>query len=168
MATNESLPRNVQQAGSDVGKTVDLIVKTTVILAAVIYGCGFLVISIHQFRYGLVELNPLRPRVLAAGIWFLCFATIPFLLVIEYEKAVKSSPPERQRWLRKPSTTLFFDSVSCFWLGMIFLPAFDTGTDVTVTWAIASIGLMMVIVASAVFVDNRFPRWLVLSVSLVT
>ena len=40
MATNESLPGNVQQAGSDVGKTVDLVVKATVVLAAVIYGCG--------------------------------------------------------------------------------------------------------------------------------
>jgi hypothetical protein len=42
-------------------------VKAAVVLAAVIYGCGFLVISIHQFSYGLVELNPLRPRVLAVS-----------------------------------------------------------------------------------------------------
>ena len=110
MATNESLPGNVQQTGSDVGKTIDLIVKATVIIAAVIYGCGFLVISIHQFRYGLVELNSLRPRVLAAGIWFLFFATIPFVIEIE-GNSIKSSSPEFERWRRKRSTRVFSPAV---------------------------------------------------------
>jgi len=169
MATNESLPGSVQQAGSDVGKTVDLIVKTTVILAAVIYGCGFLVISIHQFRYGLVELNPLRPRVLAAGIWFLFFATIPFVLEIE-GNSIKSSSPERERWLGKRSTPFFFSTLSCFFLGMTLAnAAFDIPTDVGQAGpSTLTILLVMAVSAALVFADQwkRFPHWLAVLGSL--
>ena len=168
MATNESLPGNVQQAGSDVGKTIDLIVKATVILAAVIYGCGFLVISIHQFRYGLVELNPLRPRVLAAGIWFLFFATIPFVIEIE-GNSIKPSSPERERWLRKRSTRFFFSTLSCFWLGMIVAYAFDIPTDVGQAGpSTLTIILVIAVSAALVFADqwNRFPHWLAVLGSL--
>jgi hypothetical protein len=168
MATNESLPGNVQQAGSDVGKTVDLIVKTTVILAAVIYGCGFLVISIHQFSYGLVELNPLRPRVLAAGIWFLFFATIPFVIEIE-GNSIKSSSPERERWSRKRSTRVFLSTLSCFFLGMILAYAFDIPTDVGQAGpSTDTIFLVMLTSGALVFADRwkRFPHWLAVIGSL--
>ncbi len=168
MATNESLPGNLRQSGSDTGKIVDLIVKVTVVAAAVIYGCGFLVISIHQYSYGLAGLNPLRPKVLAAGIWFLFFITIPFMLEIE-ERFIKFSSPERERWLSKKSTRFFLSATSCFWLGMILTYAFDIPTEVGQTGpSTITIILVMAVSAALVCADERirFPHWLAVLASL--
>jgi hypothetical protein len=168
MATNESLPGNFQQSGSDTGKIIDLIVKATVVLAAVMYGCGFLVLSIHQFSYGLAGLNPLRPKVLAAGIWFLCFATIPFVLEIE-GRTIRSSSLGHERWLQKRSTGFFFSALSCFWLGMILGYAFDFPSDVGQAGP-STFTILLVMAASAALVLadqwNRFPHWLAMLASL--
>jgi len=169
MATKESLPGNLPQSGSDIGKIIDLMVKAAVVLAAVIYGCGFLVISIHQFRYGIAEMNPLRPRVLAAGIWFLFFAAIPFVLVIEGNAIKSSSSPERERWLGRRSTRSFFSAVSCFWIGWIVAYAFDIPTNVgQASWTLTILLIAMAVSAALVFSDqwNRFPHWLAVFASL--
>jgi len=39
-------------------------------IAIALYACGFLIISLHNSRYGFSETNPFRPRMLAAGAWF--------------------------------------------------------------------------------------------------
>ena len=121
MATQEPAIVEPTHSEPDAGKVVDLIVKATVVLAAVLYGFGFLVISIHQYRYGLTEMNLLRPKVLAAGIWFVCFTAVPFVLVLEGSTIkFKFTSPDRENWLRRRSTVVYFSAVSCFWLGIIF------------------------------------------------
>ena len=78
MATNELVPGESAQPNLEVAKIVDLVAKAAVVFAALIYGAGFLVISLHQYSYGLAGANPFRPKALAAGIWFLFFASAPF------------------------------------------------------------------------------------------
>ena len=171
MATEE--PAIVEPARSepDAGRVVDLIVKATVVLAAVLYGFGFLVISIHQYRYGLTEMNLLRPKVLAAGIWFLCFTAIPFVLVLEGSTIIfKYSSPERENWLRRRSTALYFSAVSCFWLGTILAGSvFEVQTAVgPVGPSSGTIVLVMVVSGALVLADQygRFPHWLAVVASI--
>jgi hypothetical protein len=123
----ESAPAKLPQTGPDPAKVIDLLAKGAVIMAAVLYGCGFIVVSIYQCTYGLVQVSPLRPKVLAAGIWFFCFLAVPFLLVVE-ERRIKSSYPERERWLERGRNVSFFSTFSSFWLGVIFSIAFDLGS----------------------------------------
>src|SRR5580700_9173564 len=126
MATEETTTANPPQSRSDIRALVDLIVKSAVILAAIIYGCGYVVISVDQFSHGMAEMNPLRPKVLAAGIWFLFFAAVPFIFVTE-QRAIKSRNLENQRWLRMPGTAIFFFSALCYWLGTTLNQVFDAG-----------------------------------------
>jgi hypothetical protein len=42
-------------------------------IAIALYATGFLTVSIYHSQFGFVGTNPFRPRVLAAGAWFLLF-----------------------------------------------------------------------------------------------
>jgi hypothetical protein len=168
MATEELVTSNLPRPGPDAGRVVDLVVKATVVLAAFLYGCGFLVVCLHQYSYGLVETNPFRPRMLAAGIWFLGFIAVPFLLVNE-GRTIKSPSPGREEWLRRRSTGFFFSSISCFWLGMILGTAFNFQIDAGPRWpSTGTIFLTMAVSAALVTADQwkRFPRWLAVLASL--
>lgn len=168
MATTESPLGDSRASAIDARNFVDLVVKVIVVLAAILYGCGFLVISIHQYSYGLVEMNPLRPKVLAAGIWFLCFAAVPFVLVLE-GRAIKSSTPEREEWLRRRSTGYYFSAMSCFWLGGILETAFDFQMETLPRWpSTGTLMLTMIVSGALVAADQwkRFPHWLSVLASL--
>jgi len=168
VATEKPVTGEVARSGPDLGRVVDLAVKVVVVLAAILYGFGFLVISIHQYSYGLTEMNPLRPKVLAAGIWFLCFAALPFVLVLE-GAAIVSPSPERERWLRSPSTGMLFSASSCYWIGIILSIAFDfQAAKEPEGPSTGTILIVMVVSAAVVFADQwkRFPHWLAVLASL--
>ncbi len=164
MATEESTTGDPLRSGPDAGKAVDLLVKATVVLAAVLYGFGFLVISIHLYSYGIMEMNLLRPKVLGAGIWFLCFTAVPFVLVLEgiTVKFIHMSP-QRESWLRRRSTGFYFSAVSCYWLGMILAgSAFDFQKAVQPRGpSTGTIMLVMLVSGVLVLADQwaRFPHW---------
>lgn len=50
-------------------------------LLAVIYGSGYIVVSIYHASLGLSEVNPLRPKVAAAGLLFLVFSLLALYLM---------------------------------------------------------------------------------------
>lgn len=50
---------------------------------AFIYVTGYLIASLNDFRYGFTDLNPLRPRVIAAGGWFSVFMGVPITIIFE-------------------------------------------------------------------------------------
>jgi hypothetical protein len=164
MATQGSTTGNLPRSGSGVGGVVDLLVKTTVVLAAILYGFGFLVISIHQYSYGLTEMDLLRPKVLAAGLWFLCFTAVPFVLVLE-GNTIKFThmSPQRENWLRRRSTGFYFSAASCYWLAMILADsAFEFQKVVEPRGPSAgTIILAMVVSGALVLADQweRFPHW---------
>lgn len=80
-ADNQS--RNYLSAAAPLADTLS---KSVAAIAIAIYACGFLVISLHHSRYGFSSTNPFRPRIFAAGTWFLFFSAIPVSLAMWYRK----------------------------------------------------------------------------------
>lgn len=62
----------------------DILSKTVAAIAIAVYACGFLIVSLHHAKYGFIGTNPFRPRVLAAGAWFLFLAAIPISIGMRY------------------------------------------------------------------------------------
>ncbi len=70
----EEQDTNIVRSGlSKVGfrETLELLSKGWVFLLAAIYASGYIVVSIYHASLGLNEINPLRPKVAAAGLLFL-------------------------------------------------------------------------------------------------
>jgi hypothetical protein len=155
---------SVPQAGSKVPQVIDLAVKTAVIVAAVVYACGFLVISIYQYRYGLSVLNPLRPKVLAAGTWLIFFVVIPFIFAFEGRATSSTMTSSLGNWRNKPSSRLCVLGISCFWLAWVLRVIFDCpSVEMMKEPSDGSILAAMVIAAALVSLDsvwNRLPSWL--------
>jgi hypothetical protein len=167
MATNLPATGADQQTGPDLAKMIDLAAKSAFIFAAVLYGCGFLVTSIHQYNYGLVAVNPLRPKVLAAGIWLLVFVTIPFVLVMQ-EGEITPSKPEHEQWQRRRSTTFFFSAAAEFGIGVVLSNAFNLPPDGPKGPSLITICLVLIVGVILVFADQlkQFPHWLAVSGSV--
>jgi len=66
MDQEEAKPSPSQCLQPVLGITLDIVSKSVAAFAIVLYGCGFLIMSIHQFSYGFTELSPLRPRIASA------------------------------------------------------------------------------------------------------
>ncbi|HTX75894.1 MAG TPA: hypothetical protein VMD29_06785 [Terracidiphilus sp.] len=82
--TEESSPKPIEAAESKpkpIGPTIDAISKAAALCIALIYVSGFLIASLNDFRYGFSVMNPLRPRILAAGGWFFLFLAVPVELI---------------------------------------------------------------------------------------
>jgi hypothetical protein len=55
--------------------------KLVAAFAVVLYGCGLLITSISYSRYGFLDMNPLRPRPVLAGAWFVSFCAASYALL---------------------------------------------------------------------------------------
>lgn len=86
--------------------SIDVISKTLALAVVFLYLSGFLITSLHNFRYGFSEMNPLRPRILAAGGWFALFTLVPLGLVRELRTG--------QARFRDPSYYLLQGNASLF------------------------------------------------------
>jgi len=53
-----------------------------------VYTFGFLITSLHTSTYGFTINNPLRPKILAAGAWFLVFLGIPAMIAANARRGV--------------------------------------------------------------------------------
>ncbi len=60
--------------------------KWTTVAVVFIYATGYLITSLNDFRYGYSDMNPLRPRIIAAGAWFSVFTFVPFLIILEAKR----------------------------------------------------------------------------------
>jgi len=54
-----------------------LTVKHAAVIFAVVYGIGFLVLSIHHARFGMEATEPFKPKVFSAGVLFVLLAGVP-------------------------------------------------------------------------------------------
>ena len=77
----EAVTGSVAQPQSPV--SIDSLSKVLAVALVFLYVSEFLITSLHNFQYGFSEMNPLRPRILAAGGWFAIFIAVPFALVWE-------------------------------------------------------------------------------------
>jgi hypothetical protein len=144
------------------GLALDVVSKSVAAFAIVLYGCGFLITSIHQFNYGFTESSPLRPRIASAGAWFIVFVVIPIVFEIEHRK-LTGRTENHQKWLRRFSTIIFFDCAVSMFFGSAFWMVFDSQTDYGASNSIFAAGtaiLALVVVGVLVFLDQweRFPR----------
>ena len=70
--------------------------KATGLGILIIYGIGFLTISIHNSTFGFAEVNPLRPHIFAAGALFLLLTIPQALSAIKlYSHELELSPEAR-------------------------------------------------------------------------
>jgi len=140
--------------------------KAVALCIAVLYVCGFLITSLHDFHFGFSEMNPLRPRILTAGAWFLLFLALPFALVRELLRH-KLWASESKWWFKGASLLLAY-WFSCnfifFAAGNIFI--FDEQglptPPIPATWKIVLGGVLILITISAVVVFySKIPKSLV-------
>lgn len=68
--------------------TLEATSKFTAALVVVVYASGFLITSLHSSTYGFAVINPLRPKILSAGAWFLLFSGIPVVVAWTLRKEV--------------------------------------------------------------------------------
>ena len=65
------------KTGVTLSQIADVSSKGVAGLVLAVYACGFLIVSLHDSKFGFTETNPFRPKILAAGTWFLIFTSIP-------------------------------------------------------------------------------------------
>jgi len=116
-ATPESpIPTEAGRVLPRVQQSLELLSKGWVPLLAAIYASGYLIVSIYHASLGLNEINPLRPKVAAAGLLFLLLISMAVFLMQYMRSVVKGLDPGSSPW----RTYLF--SV-CF--GGFYLLCFD-------------------------------------------
>jgi len=77
MSNENSVSSQSSDSGLELRRAIDTASKFIAILVIFLYICGFLITSVHYFNYGFSEINPFRPRIFAAGAWFLFFVGMP-------------------------------------------------------------------------------------------
>ena len=60
-----------------IAKASEMAARLGAILLVVVYGTGFLIVSLHHSAYGIAQFNLLKPRIFAAGVLFLFLTSIP-------------------------------------------------------------------------------------------
>lgn len=133
----------------------DSLSKSIAAIGIAVYVCGFLTVSLHHSNYGFIGTNPFRPRILAAGAWFLLFAAIPISAATKYRK---------HSWMEIAQNFLFFWGF-CFglsWsLAVVFVYEVDTSEGATYVFRSKWWIITLILLATVHFVArawNRCPR----------
>jgi hypothetical protein len=80
--------------------TVERLSKASALLLASIYGLGFLVVSLDEARYGILQLNLLKSRILAAGALFALLLAVPILAVRRVDRRSPIPKDSEHGWLK--------------------------------------------------------------------
>jgi hypothetical protein len=145
---------------------IDELSKWTAVALVFLYVVGFLITSLNDFRFGFTQMNPLRPRILAAGGWFTIFLAVPLAVVTEW----------RQHALWKQDLSKWHKAALLLWtyytLGNVvviyaaYIFTFDNSNSPTgptpAMWKVLLIAVGF-IVAVLLFINyySRIPRWIV-------
>jgi hypothetical protein len=62
---------------------VESVAKWTASSLVAVYGLGFTVVSLHYASFGFVELSPFKPRLIAAGVWFVVITGLTVALAVK-------------------------------------------------------------------------------------
>jgi len=140
--------------------TIDLISKMVALCIGFIYVSGFLITSLNDFRYGFSEMNPFRPRILAAGGWFLLFCAVPFELI----RLLLKHPvwkPDIPAWYKAVPLIFFYFSETCFltlWAGVPFAFDDDHLPKVVTTEMIVVLVILSTVLISLVVFLEKIPK----------
>jgi hypothetical protein len=99
--------------------SLDTIAKATALVGFFTYACGFLVVTLHLSAFGFVEVNPLRPRILTAGAFFIASLAMPTLMayVVIRVEGITDSKTKTAAYL----VSVFFYYVTCQLIGNLTL-----------------------------------------------
>jgi hypothetical protein len=111
-----------------VATSLDVISRSVAVFAILLYGCGYLITSIYYSGYGFTETSPLRPRIVAAGAWFLLFAAVPFALVTRVLKSGNYLKAKGDLWFEVPAF-LYLYYLACAFLAFMAQWIFEFETD---------------------------------------
>jgi hypothetical protein len=85
-----------------VQQILELLSKSWVVIAALIYGSGYVVVSIYHASLGLNEVNVLNPRVAASGLLFFALLAMAIYL-LRYSRSLifrfAAGLPNLRRWV---------------------------------------------------------------------
>jgi hypothetical protein len=157
-------------ASSQPRLSIDSASKLVAVALVFLYLSGFLITSLHDFQYGFSELDPLRPRILAAGGWFTIMLTVPFALVWELKRhsawTAKSSIIDRASalLLAYMGSALFLSANSSY----VFTFDYGVAPPVTTPWwqvlLIVLAGIVLSIAATFFLIrkyGQQFKNWFV-------
>jgi hypothetical protein len=134
MDQNVQMPNgNQSHASTDNGMLIESLGKLGPIVLVSIYVVGFLTLSLRDALYGFSELDPLRPRILSAGTWFLVFAGVPVVIATAIEEHVPKRNPSLPNLAR---VAIFGFRYS--WICLILRYCFDFFFDVPQATAIVA------------------------------
>ncbi len=116
-------------------------------------------------------MNPFRPRIVSAGVWFLLFVGIPFLLHLN-AKEIIDKPGKFQNWMRKPSAYVLFYAASSFFLGAVLGQVFETQSENSqpawiFNWWALSLALLLASVGFSFDFWGLLPKFAANIISLV-
>src|SRR5205807_2177388 len=133
-------------------------------LAIALYASGFLTVSIYHSQFGFVGTNPLRPKVLAAGAWFLFFTAIPISIALTFRL-------DSWRKIGKNAANIW---MACYVLsiltgGLVF--DYTAGSRSIIhlpTWAWVAVTVVWVSLVALTAPDSfKVPEWTVVSASVL-
>ncbi|MGA2903065.1 MAG: hypothetical protein ABSD98_04485 [Candidatus Korobacteraceae bacterium] len=128
-----------------IGGAWEAVSKNVATLGATVYICGFLITSIYHSSYGFAETNPFRPRILAAGAWFLLFTSVPIFSVTRF----RGKDP--LQW-KSFAEFLYPYFVGCMFLGFPAAAVFDLTGNGKVVAPLRWWGMLGIVIALAIFV----------------
>lgn len=59
--------------------SLEVTARAAALFVAVVYGTGFLIISVHHAQYGIAQFDPLKPKIFSTGVVFLLLAALPIV-----------------------------------------------------------------------------------------
>jgi hypothetical protein len=77
-------------------ETLETASKAIAVLLVGTYVLGFMIVSLHNASHGFFEVNPLRPRILAAGFLFLFTTLLPAFLANQMYSRDSELTPKQQ------------------------------------------------------------------------
>lgn len=124
----ELQPDGNRRLVTDLAPWADTLSKGVAAIAIALYACGFLIVSLHHSNYGFIGTNPFRPRILAAGAWFLFLSVVPILSLTGLRGATL-----RMSWLQLAefSYPYYF---GCIFLSLLASPLFSFSADSEWPW----------------------------------
>jgi hypothetical protein len=143
--------------------SIDVVSKSVAVFAIVLYGCGYLITSIYYSGYGFTETAPLRPRIIAAGAWFLLFTAAPFALVKGVLKSGEYLKVAGEWWSKVPIFLTLY-------IGACVIPAiqaqwiFDLDTYIqptSATWQarVTAAGFLLVWLIVGILALSPLVKW---------
>jgi hypothetical protein len=153
--------------------------QAAALLAATIYGSGYLIVTLHHSEFGILEFDFLKPRLLSAGVLFILLTAAPGLAAARVFRILGLSrqagplqihvTPENERYLNvSRGITLGF---TCFYLAY-FSQFLGGPMENPKPWGMLFFCILLILVVVTAVVQrrlfNRYPkRCLLLDVLLL-